>query len=312
MNGVVVIDKPSGRTSRAVVEEVKRSLGVRKAGHTGTLDPLANGVLPVCINEATKLVQFLSQDTKEYRATLLLGIRTDTLDTEGQVMTREEPRVTGEQARGALGSLTGRREQVPPRYSAVKFRGRPLYDWTRRGIEVEQVPRAVEVYSVRVDQIRLPEATFTVSCSKGTYIRSLCADVGEMLGCGACLSALRRTRSGSFREETALALAPAGMTADEQRERLLAGLVPMTDLLPGLPVIAVDQSLAERVRNGYQPDDETLARYHIPFLAAGDVVKLILDGKHLVAVARMLHSSDERDPERSAGQAVRVLRVFND
>ena len=204
------------------------------------------------------------------------------------------------------------REQVPPRYSAVKFRGRPLYEWARRGIEVEQLPRDVEVYSVRVDEIRLPEVTFTVSCSKGTYIRSLCAEVGEMLGCGGCMSALRRIRSGSFREEMALALAPEGMTADERRERLLARLVPMTDLLPGLPVIAVDQPLAERLRNGYQPDDEVLARYHIPFLAAGDVVKFILDEKHLVAVVRMLRASDELASEGGAGQAVRILRVFND
>jgi tRNA pseudouridine55 synthase len=312
MNGVVVIDKPSGLTSRAVVEEVKRSLKISKAGHTGTLDPLANGVLPVCLGEATKLVQFLALDDKEYRATLLLGVRTDTLDTEGCVMSREEPRVTGEQVAEALGSLTGRREQVPPRYSAVKFRGRPLYEWTRRGIEVEQPPRAVEVYSVRVDEISLPEVTFTISCSKGTYIRSLCAEVGEALGCGGCLSALRRTRSGSFREERALALAPDGMAADEKRERLLARLVPMTDLLPGLAVIAIDQPLAERLRNGYQPEGDVLARYHIPFLAAGDVVKLILDEKHLVAVARMLHASDELASGENVGQAVRILRVFND
>jgi tRNA pseudouridine55 synthase len=312
MNGVIVIDKPSGLTSRDVVEEVKRSLGIRKAGHTGTLDPLANGVLPVCINEATKLVQFLALDTKEYRATLLLGVRTDTLDTEGRVITREEPRVTGEQVEEALCSLTGRREQLPPRYSAVKFKGRPLYEWTRRGIEVEQLPRDVEVYSVRIDEVRLPEVTFTVSCSKGTYIRSLCAEVGETLGCGGCMSALRRTRSGCFREEMALALAPEGMTVDEKRKRLLAHVVPMTALLPGLAVIAVDQPLAERLRNGYQPEGEILARYHIPFLAAGDVVKLILDEKHLVAVARMLRASDELAAEGGAGQAVRILRVFND
>ena len=144
MNGVIVIDKPSGPTSRDVVEEVKRTLGIRKAGHTGTLDPLATGVLPVCINEATKLVQFLALDDKEYRATLLLGVRTDTLDTEGRVIFREEPRVTREQVEEALMGLTGRREQAPPRYSAVKFRGRPLYDWARRGIDVE-APREVEV-----------------------------------------------------------------------------------------------------------------------------------------------------------------------
>ncbi|MHB8771448.1 MAG: tRNA pseudouridine(55) synthase TruB [Syntrophales bacterium] len=312
MNGVVVIDKPSGLTSRAVVDEVKRALGIKKAGHTGTLDPLATGVLPVCINEATKLVQFLALDDKEYRATLLLGVRTDTLDTEGRVITREEPRVSGQQVVEALGALTGRREQLPPRYSAVKFQGRPLYEWTRRGVDVEQVPRVVEVFAVRVDEVRLPEVVFTVSCSKGTYIRSLCADVGDTLGCGGCMSALRRTRSGGFREEMALGLAPEGVTAGERRERLLAGLVPMADLLPGLPVIAVDRPLAERVGNGYQPEGEVLARYHIPFLAAGDVVKLILEERHLVAVVRMLCGSDELASGGHTGPAVRILRVFND
>jgi len=310
MNGVIVIDKPAGRTSRTVVEEVQRTLGIKKAGHTGTLDPLATGVLPVCINEATKLVQFLALDTKDYRATLLLGVRTDTLDTEGRVITREEPRVTRQQVEDALHSLTGRREQLPPLYSAVKFRGKPLYEWTRQGIAVEQLPREVEVYGIRIDEVRLPEVTFTVSCSKGTYIRSLCAEVGEALGCGGCMSALRRTRSGCFHEETALVT--EGMTDEEKRELFTAHLAPMAEVLPGLAVVDVDASLAERLRNGYQPDGEALTRYHIPFLAAGDVIKFMLGKKHLVAVARMLCASEELASGEGKKQAVRILRVFND
>jgi tRNA pseudouridine55 synthase len=310
MNGVIVVDKPPGRTSRDCVEEVKRALGIKKAGHTGTLDPLATGVLPVCVGEATKLVQFLALDTKEYRATLLLGVRTDTLDTEGRVMSRDEPCVTGEQVEEALRNLVGRRKQLPPLYSAVKFQGRPLYDWTRRGIAVEQLPREVEIYSVRIDEIRLPEVAFTVSCSKGTYIRSLCAEVGEQLGCGGCMSALRRTRSGCFSEE--MALVTEGMTEAVKRELFTAHLAPMAEILPELTVVAVDQPLAERLRNGYQPEKEVLARYHIPFLAAGDVVKFILDEKHLVAIARMLCPSDELASGEGSKQAVRILRVFND
>lgn len=310
MNGIIVIDKPAGRTSRAVVEEVKRALGIKKAGHTGTLDPLATGVLPVCINEATKLVQFLALDTKDYRATLLLGVRTDTLDTEGEVITREEPRVTREQVEEALSSLTGRRKQSPPLYSAVKFRGRPLYDWTRRGIAVEQLPREVEVFSIRIDEFRLPEVAFTVSCSKGTYIRSLCAEVGETLGCGGCMSALRRTRSGCFHEE--MALATGGMTENEKRELFAAHLTPLAEVLPGLAAIDVDLPLAESLRNGYQPDGEMLMRYHIPFLAAGDVVKFTIEGRRLVALARMLCASGELASAEGRKQAVRILRVFND
>jgi tRNA pseudouridine55 synthase len=310
MNGVVVIDKPSGPTSRDVVEEVRRALGVRKAGHTGTLDPLATGVLPVCLGEATKLVQFLALDSKEYRATLLLGVRTDTLDTEGNVIDRQEPRVTREHVEAALGGLKGKREQIPPRYSAVKVRGKALYDWTRRGIDVEAPAREIEVYDIRIEEIRLPEVTFSVSCSKGTYIRSLCAEAGEMLGCGGCMSALRRTRSGNFHVEDAVAL--AGLTGEERRERLTAHLLPLVELLPDLAVIDVDPPLAERLRNGYQPECEVLTRYHIPFLVAGDVIKFTIRGKHLVAVARMLCASDELASRGGKGQAARILRVLND
>jgi tRNA pseudouridine55 synthase len=310
MNGIIVIDKPSGCTSHDVVEEVRRALGIKKAGHTGTLDPLATGVLPVCLGEATKLVQFLALDDKEYRATLLLGVRTDTLDTEGRIVSREEPRVSREQVEAELLGLAGKRVQTPPLYSAVKFKGRPLYDWTRRGITVEQTPREVEIYAVRIEEVRLPEVTFTVSCSKGTYIRSLCAEVGETLGCGGCLSALRRTRSGFFSLETAVAI--GSLPREEKAKRLSAQLMPMADVLPSLAAIDVDESLADRLRNGYQPDGEMLSRYHIPFLAAGDVIKFMLRDRHLVAVARMSCASDELAAGDGKRQAVRILRVFDD
>jgi tRNA pseudouridine55 synthase len=310
MNGVVVVDKPSGPTSHDIVEEVRRALRVRKAGHTGTLDPLATGVLPVCLGEATKLVRFLALDNKEYRATLLLGVRTDTLDTEGTVLSREEPRVTREQVEAALNSLKGRREQIPPRYSAVKVRGRALYDWARRGIDVEAPAREVEIYDIRVEEIRFPEVTFTVSCSKGVYIRSLCAEAGELLGCGGCLSALRRTRSGDFGETSAVAL--DGLTEEEKRERLSAHLFPLVDLLPDTAVIQVDATLAQRIRNGYQPEGGVLVGYHIPFLAAGDVIKITDRNRHLVAVGRMVCASDELVGWGEKRQAVRILRVLND
>jgi tRNA pseudouridine55 synthase len=310
MNGVIVIDKPAGVTSRAVVEEVKRSLGIKKAGHTGTLDPLATGVLPVCLGEATKLVQFLALDTKDYRATLRLGVRTDTLDTEGKVITRQEPRVTRQQVEEVLHSLTGKREQSPPLYSAVKYRGRPLYHWTRQGVAVEQAPREVEVFAIGLEAFRPPEVDFTVSCSKGTYIRSLCAEAGERLGCGGCMSALRRTRSGFFREETALAI--EGLRDEEKRGLLAARLTSLSEALPGLASIDVDPPLAERLRSGYQPDGEALVRYHIPFLAAGDVVKFTYEGRRLVALARMLRTSGELVSAEGPKQAVRILRVFND
>jgi tRNA pseudouridine55 synthase len=297
-------------TSHDVVAKVRRISGIRKIGHTGTLDPLATGVLPVCINEATKLVQFLANDSKEYRATLLLGVRTDTLDTEGMVLSREVPLVSREQAETVFRNHLGVRLQTAPRYSAVKVRGRALYDWTRRGIEVPPPEREVEIHTVRIDDFSLPEIAFTVSCSKGTYIRSFCAEVGEDLGCGGCMSALRRTRSGMFDIESAIAL---DSLSSEGWEKMSAmKLRPLVELLPEFPLIEIDAPLAEKVRNGCQPDGEVLLGYHIPFLVEGDVVKLTTGGCRLVAVARMLCSSDELLSERPDVQALKILRVFND
>jgi tRNA pseudouridine55 synthase len=175
---------------------------------------------------------------------------------------------------------------------------------------VEAPAREVEIYDIRIEKVCLPDVTFAVSCSKGTYIRSLCAEAGEALGCGGCLSALRRTQSGHFSEDQAVAL--QGLTEVEKRERLTAQLVPMVGLLPDLAVIDVDPPLAERLRNGYQPDGVVLGRYHIPFLVVGDVIKFTLRDKHLVAVARMLCASDELALRERNSDAVKILRVLND
>lgn len=310
MNGLVVMDKPAGVTSRAVVEEVKALLGVRKAGHSGTLDPMATGVLLVCLGEATKLVQFLSQEDKLYRATLLLGLRTDTLDTEGTVIERREPCLSRQEVEAALASLVGRRRQVPPRYSAVKFRGRPLYEWSRRGVEVEREPREIEVYSLAVEEIALPKVVFTVACSKGTYIRSLCAEAGEILGCGGCMAALRRLGSGRFDVGQALSL--EGLGEEEKRRLLKAAVVPMRDLLPEIASLPAGEDLARRLRNGYQPEAGVLGGYHIPFLAAGDVVKFVSRTGFPVAIGEMLISAGDLAAADASRQAVRILRVFNE
>ncbi|MHB8827979.1 MAG: tRNA pseudouridine(55) synthase TruB [Syntrophales bacterium] len=313
MNGVVVIDKPAGMTSHDVVAHVRRISGIRKVGHTGTLDPLATGVLPVCLNEATKLVQFLANDGKEYRATLLLGVRTDTLDTEGSVLSREAPLVSRQQVEAVLKNFLGKRKQVVPRYSAVKVKGRALYDWSRRGIEVDPPEREVEIYDIRMEEFSLPEVVFTVSCSKGSYVRSFCAEAGEALGCGGCLSALRRLRSGMFTLESAITL--DGLLhggGDGAAQFNVHKLTPLVELLPEFPLIEVDLPLAEKIRNGRQPEGDDLLRYHIPFLVEGDVVKLSTGKCRLVAVARMLCSSEELLAGRPNMQALKILRVFND
>lgn len=309
MNGVVVIDKPPGMTSYEVVEEVKKISGIRKAGHTGTLDPLATGVLPVCVNEATKLVRFLANDNKEYQGTLLLGVRTDTFDTEGKVLSRKTPFVNRQQVEAVFRSFTGRLRQVAPLYSAVKVKGKALYKWTRRGIDVTPPERDVEIYDFRIDDFSLPEVRFTLSCSKGTYVRSLCAETGDVLGCGGCMSALRRTRSGIFALDKAVTL--EGLAECVKEGTLFKKMIPLAELLPGLPLIEVDDTLAEKIRNGYQPKEEVLFNYQIPFLVEGDVVKITLGERRLVAVARMMRPSDASGLTSDKSQALKILRVFN-
>ena len=246
----MIIDKPSGKTSHDVVAEVKRLLQADKVGHTGTLDPLATGVLPILINEGTKLSPFLVTDTKEYRATILLGVTTDTLDITGEVLSETVPDVRREEVIGAICGLVGVRRQVPPVYSAVKFKGKPLYRWARKGVAVTPEARTIEVYSVEIVDMDLPRVTFTVSCSKGTYIRSLCADIGETLGCGATLYALRRTRSGVFSIEAALSL--EGLSGDQKRDRLTEGLISPAEAISGLKALYVDEPLAKKIREGCQ------------------------------------------------------------
>jgi len=301
MNGIIVVDKPSGKTSHDVVQEVKKTLGVKKAGHTGTLDPLATGILPVCINEATKLGPFFSLDTKEYRATMLLGVKTDTQDIEGNVNASDEPRVSLNDIEHTLHGFIGKIEQIPPRYSAVKFRGKPLYKWAREGIPVDLQPRMVEIFSIDVEEVALPYVTYKVSCSKGTYVRSLCSDAGDILGCGACLAGLRRIRCGVFFEEDAVSL------EEINPDRVIS----MVDALPELPVIDVDYPLAEKLGDGYQPVVEMFRFCHIPFVSVGDMVKLIDERRRLVAIARMLYSSDQLAAFDGKRQAMKILRVFN-
>jgi len=309
MDGLLILDKSPGKTSQQVVQEVKRIMGVRKAGHAGTLDPLATGVLPLCLNEATKLAQFLSLDDKEYRATMLLGVTTDTMDIEGQITGRREPEVDEERIREALQFFTGTITQSPPRYSAIKHQGKPLYYWTRKGIDISLPPRTVKIYSSLLEEISLPYVTFRVVCSKGTYIRSLCADLGERLGCGACLAALRRIRSGCFHLDAAVSL--DDIPVKERKEKLSARLIPLSGGLPQMAAIEISGDLAGKIREGFQPNGNSLQDYHIPSLADGDMVKFLTKNEVLVAVARILCASDPLSMGERGQPAVKILRVFH-
>ena len=310
MKGVVIVDKPAGITSHDAVDRVRKLLGERKAGHTGTLDPMATGVLPVCVGEATKIASFLTGDDKVYEATMRLGVRTDTLDMTGQVLTEQEPRATDADVKAALAAFTGTITQVPPQYSAVKVRGKALYKWARKGIRVEPPPREVQIREILLQGIELPRVRFTVTCSKGTYVRTLCADMGDRLGCGAALEQLRRTRSGIFRLQDAVRL--DGESDDGIRARLEQGLIPLNRALPGLRDIVIPPLLEQKLAKGHQPDVEGLAALQIPSLATADVVKFISGEGRLVALARMLVSAGEIPSLPPGAQAACILRVFNE
>ena len=210
MNGILNVYKEPGFTSHDVVAKLRGICKQKKIGHTGTLDPEASGVLPVCLGNATKLCDLLTDKDKEYRAVLLLGVETDTQDTTGQILAEKEVNAGEEDVRSAILSFVGPYDQIPPMYSALKVNGKKLYELARKGIEIERKPRTVHINTLRVNDINLSDkqktVTITVDCSKGTYIRSLCDDIGKKLGCGACMMKLTRTRVGEFMLDDTLTL----------------------------------------------------------------------------------------------------------
>ena len=207
VNGVVVLDKPAGLSSNDAVQRVKRLFGARKVGHTGALDPLATGVLPLCLGEATKFSQFLLNSDKEYRTKVRLGIATDTGDADGQVVAeRSVEGVTRQRIDAALDAFRGDIEQVPSMYSAVKHQGEPLYKLARQGIEVEREARPVTIYRNEIVDFHGDVLELLIHCSKGTYVRTIAHDMGEALGCGAHVAQLRRTMAGPYREDDLLTL----------------------------------------------------------------------------------------------------------
>ena len=197
-NGIINIYKEKGFTSHDVVAKMRGILRQKKIGHTGTLDPDAQGVLPVCLGKATKVCDLLTDKDKVYKATMLLGIQTDTLDISGKVCNKAMVNVTEQQVRDVISTFVGTIEQIPPMYSALKVNGKKLYELAREGKTIERKARKVSIYDITIDEICLPEVVMTVSCSKGTYIRSLCDDIGTKLGCYGCMKELLRTKVACF------------------------------------------------------------------------------------------------------------------
>lgn len=284
IDGVLVLDKPAGLSSAGAVDRVKRALRADRAGHGGTLDPLATGVLPICLGAATKLAQYLLADDKAYEAEGVLGVTTDTLDRTGRVVAERPVAVTEAALRAAIARRLGEQDQVPPAFSAIKQDGERMYRRALRGEAVELPPRRIRIDRLELLAFDPPRFRIAVACSKGTYIRSLVADLGEDVGSGAHLAELRRTRSGRFRIEDAIPLervAPATIAAH---------LVPLP-AATGLPSIAVGAALIGPIRSGVQLSLAALA----PLAAEGEGAarsgaaperfQLVDEGGRLLAIA---------------------------
>ena len=243
------MDKPAGISSNDVVQQAKRLFGAQKVGHTGSLDPLATGVLPLCFGEATKFSQYLLDADKKYWAQVRLGITTETGDADGEVIAQADASsVTPAQAVAALETFVGEIEQIPSMYSALKHQGQPLYKLARKGIEVERAPRQVSIYSAELLQFSEASIELRVHCSKGTYIRSLAEDLGAALGCGAHVSALRRLAAGPYEEGQATTLAELCETNDIQEMDAL--LLPVSSAVDSWPAVRLHEDTAHYVRQG--------------------------------------------------------------
>lgn len=285
-NGIIVIDKPTGMSSARVAASVKRLLNVRKVGHAGTLDPFASGVLVCCLNRATKLVRFLLQATKGYHAVLKLGASTDTQDVTGKLTGGADVDVSNRQLRSAFERFRGPIDQQPPVFSALKHRGKPLYQLARSGRPVQKPPRRVHVHELEICSVDLPFVAFRLRCSAGTYVRTICHDIGELLGCGAHLYSLRRTECSGFDLKQAVCL-------DELEEQTgSAGgsdhIISMADALPHMPEWTADADTAVKIRHG-QP----LTARDVPAAAqdkrsgqTGGYIKVVDRKRELISILR--------------------------
>lgn len=280
ISGFLVVDKPSGPTSNAVVGRVKRATGIKKVGHAGTLDPMATGAVVVAIGPVTRLIKFIQDQPKEYEATAEFGVSTDTLDADGAILSREPMEVHLEDVEEAARRFVGRIHQVPPMVSALKHGGRRLYEMARQGLVVEREARPVDVYELDIESVGTgpyPEVEFRVVCGKGTYVRSLANDIAAALGGGAHLTSLRRTRIGS------LSVATSGIAMDDLEENWEAYLLTPCEALADLPQVVVDGATAQRVRNGAR-----LSQDEFTYAGEDEPVRVVEEGGSLIAVYRRI------------------------
>ncbi len=298
LNGILLLDKPVGMTSNAALQTVKRLYQANKAGHTGNLDPMASGLLPICMGEATKMSAFLLDANKRYRGVCKLGVRTTTADAEGEVIeTRPVTGVDEARVREVLAAFTGTIEQIPPMHSAIKHQGQPLYKLAHQGQVVERKPRTVHIYDLELVRLEGDELEIEVHCSKGTYIRTLAEDIGAALGCGAHLSQLRRSEAGPFRLEDAISLADlqalAAEHADEGMAVIDALLLPMETALADWPALKLSRNSAFYLRQGQA--------VLVPRAPTSGWVRLFEDDAQFIGVGQILDDGRVA-PKRMIGQ----------
>lgn len=308
VHGVLNINKPAGMTSHDVVDAVRKILGVRRVGHTGTLDPQATGVLPLCVGRATRIAQYLTQADKEYVMTLCLGVTTDTLDAAGKETGRvEDIRVRREDLLAILPRFVGEIQQVPPIFSAKKYRGERLYRLARRGEKVERPPVAVRVHALELLEFAPPFVRLRAICSKGTYARSLSDDIGQALGCGGHLYALTRTRSGRFSLDGILSLEELEVRVREGR--LGEVLIPIADALAHLPAVRVAPEAGRLILHGGAVAASLVVQFPAD-LARGALVRVLGYRKQLLSLAETTVASPDFaacEPTRVVLQPVRVF-----
>ncbi|UCB49752.1 MAG: tRNA pseudouridine(55) synthase TruB [Deltaproteobacteria bacterium] len=300
-DGIILIDKEEGKTSFDVVKGVRRLLKVKKVGHAGTLDPFATGLLIILLGQGTKLSNYLMAGDKAYQATMRLGVETDTQDLTGRVVGRKlVPEFEPESIRKVAQRFVGEIDQIPPLFSAVNYRGKRAYELAREGIKMDLQKRRVKVHSLEITSVDLPDVTMRVTCSRGTYVRSLAADLGKEMGPGAHLKCLRRLRSGPFRVEDALNLETL---AHLSRIRLVQQIgIPLHKALPDMKEARVEGGMAQRIRNGHQPGCDEVAMADFPRFFEG-YTKLV-DREGLVAIAKV-------HPESENKASLKIMRVFN-
>ena len=301
-DGIVLVDKSQGETSFDVVRRGRKALKIKKAGHAGTLDPFATGLLIVLLGQGTKLSPYLMSQEKKYQATLRLGIETDTYDPTGRILEkRPVPEFDLDTIKEAALGFIGEAKQSPPIFSAVRYRGKRAYEFARKGIKPELKKRKVMIRSLEIISADLPDVTMEVTCSSGTYIRSLAADLGEKLGPGAHLKTLRRLSIGPFGIQDALNLEKIGF--DDIEKVLQDKIIPLRDAIPHLTEVQVDGVLAQKIRNGYQPQWDVLkGKAHWTTIHENEI-KLVED-KTLVAIMKV--------PKQTGfdGEGLEILRVF--